>query len=77
MSAADVHNLSFYKKTRRGGIVKVVRELYLRDSIPCGSRACSLCPGDDSARTLDDLASNSSLSGYVVFDTNVILKVRG
>ena len=34
---------TFIKKTRRGNIVKVVREHYLRDDIWCGSPLCQLC----------------------------------
>lgn len=34
----------FHKKSRRGRVRKVVRELYLRDDVPCGIRECRLCP---------------------------------
>ena len=34
---------TFLKKTRRGNVIKVVREHYLRDDIYCGSSACSDC----------------------------------
>ena len=30
--------VTFVKKTRRGGIVKVVGEVYLRDDVPCGAK---------------------------------------
>ena len=33
----------FLKKTRRGKIIKVAREHYLRDDLPCGSAACTHC----------------------------------
>ncbi|KAJ3122329.1 exosome catalytic subunit dis3 [Physocladia obscura] len=31
------------RKTRRGGVIKVVKELYLRDDIHCGVAACGEC----------------------------------
>ena len=34
---------TFLKKTRRGNVIKVVREHYLRDDIYCGSSACKDC----------------------------------
>ena len=34
---------TFLKKTRRGNVIKVVREHYLRDDIYCGSSACTDC----------------------------------
>lgn len=33
---------TFLKRTRAGAVVKVVREHYLRDDIPCGADACLL-----------------------------------
>ena len=87
MVVSDVHNLAFYKKTRRGGVVKVVRELYLRDGIPCGSNACSECSSnltgsvsfedrkDRDGKWLDDLSGDSNQM-YLVFDTNVLIQVR-
>ena len=34
---------TFLKKTRRGNVIKVVREHYLRDDIYCGSSECNNC----------------------------------
>lgn len=34
---------SFFKRTRRGSIVKIVREHYLRKDIYCGVQTCSNC----------------------------------
>ena len=34
---------TFVKKTRRGAVLKVVREHYLRDDIACGVKGCSVC----------------------------------
>ncbi|GJJ08443.1 hypothetical protein Clacol_002659 [Clathrus columnatus] len=33
----------FFKKTARGKVLKVLRERYLRDDVPCGLSLCSLC----------------------------------
>lgn len=44
--------LSNYRKTRKGSIIKTVREHYLRDDIHCGRENCAPCrsfqlpPGD-------------------------------
>ncbi|OEH75169.1 RNB family domain-containing protein [Cyclospora cayetanensis] len=36
-------HLSYFKITKRGRVRKTVREVYLRDDIPCGFRECCLC----------------------------------
>ena len=38
---------TFLKKTRRGKVIKVVREHYLRDDIGCGVRGCQDCYDND------------------------------
>ncbi|KAJ5920705.1 Exosome complex exonuclease dis3 [Penicillium verhagenii] len=40
MSPAKV----FVRSTKSGKVQKIVRELYLRQDIPCSSKLCSLCP---------------------------------
>jgi hypothetical protein len=37
---------TFNKITNRGKLVKVVREIYLRDDIYCQSKACSTCESE-------------------------------
>ncbi len=32
-----------YKKTKRGGIGKIVKEVYLRKDISCGLLNCAFC----------------------------------
>lgn len=39
-----LHAKTFVRKTRKGTVVKVVKEHYLRDDIYCGSKACRRCP---------------------------------
>jgi exoribonuclease R len=40
---------SFNKLTRRGKLLRVLREHYLRDDIPCGVGGCASCAGADAA----------------------------
>lgn len=58
---------SFVKKTKKGAVVKVVREHYLRDDIWCGSFCCSKC--DHETAKLAEGAKT-----YLVIDTNVALQ---
>ncbi|XP_049870396.1 exosome complex exonuclease RRP44 [Pectinophora gossypiella] len=68
---------TFLTKTKRGNILKIVREHYLRDDLLCGSAACGICPHKDDEFVLD--AKPPSICAlfedphYLVLDTNVIL----
>uniref|UniRef100_A0A671KI98 PIN domain-containing protein n=1 Tax=Sinocyclocheilus anshuiensis TaxID=1608454 RepID=A0A671KI98_9TELE len=66
---------TFVKKTRSGGVLKIVREHYLRDDIWCGSEVCKECK--DEAPVLQEHASiESNLCSYphyLIPDTNVVL----
>uniref|UniRef100_A0A673K993 Protein DIS3 homolog n=1 Tax=Sinocyclocheilus rhinocerous TaxID=307959 RepID=A0A673K993_9TELE len=66
---------TFVKKTRSGGVLKIVREHYLRDDIWCGSEVCKECK--DEAPVLQEHAcieSNlCSYPHYLIPDTNVVL----
>lgn len=42
--AANVTSKVFVRSTKSGKVQKIVRELYLREDIPCSSRLCSQCP---------------------------------
>ncbi|EGC33012.1 hypothetical protein DICPUDRAFT_155003 [Dictyostelium purpureum] len=73
-------NKCFYRVTKKGTVIKVVNEIYLRDDIPCGHDSCVECKKKLEKRTtVEDrvLLSNeiSSLNGtkVLVLDTNVIL----
>ena len=65
----------FVKKTRRGKVVKIVREHYLRDDIWCGSKACTQCKNNDAV--LSDLPGSVStlcnFNHYIILDTNAVL----
>ena len=72
----------FMKKTRRGQLLKIVREHYLRDDLSCGSELCTnlACSGQTSTQKPMPLQakpeSKSTLfkiPHYIVPDTNIIL----
>lgn len=42
--AANVASKVFVRSTKSGKVQKIVRELYLRQDIPCSSKLCSICP---------------------------------
>ncbi|XP_068223544.1 exosome complex exonuclease RRP44-like [Palaemon carinicauda] len=65
----------FYRKTKKGNIIKIVREHYLRDDVWCGLDGCGSCEGD--ARPLDMLTTSDSTlvrePHHLLIDTNVAL----
>lgn len=71
----------FTKKTRRGNILKIVREHYLRDDLSCGSEACTdktcLLQLDQAKNSLErapkSISSLFNFSHYLVPDTNIVL----
>lgn len=65
----------FVKKTRKGGILKVVREHYLRDDIWCGSYACKECQQERSVLEAQPVSISQLCTAphYIIPDTNVIL----
>ncbi|XP_065073059.1 exosome complex exonuclease RRP44 [Ochlerotatus camptorhynchus] len=70
-------NRVFMKKTRKGGIIKVVREHYLRDDIACGIASCGLCMLTETRTSLDRAPQfcSTAVPGphYLMLDTNIIL----
>ncbi|PRT55247.1 Exosome complex exonuclease DIS3 [Wickerhamiella sorbophila] len=83
-SAQSVNHKVFVRSTKAGNAVKVYREQYLRDDIPCGSQLCTLCAeisvpdakGDFPVPVLSSAPNSTTKRGphYVVIDTNVALK---
>ncbi|XP_073988911.1 exosome complex exonuclease RRP44-like protein Dis3 [Rhodnius prolixus] len=67
----------FYRQTKRGNILKIVREHYLRDDIWCGSKACFTCKAKNKEKVLDEVPKSKSkvVSGdhYIFLDTNAVL----
>lgn len=68
---------TFMTKTKRGNILKIVREHYLRDDLLCGSAACNTCPHKDNEFVLDSkpesICALFDYPHYLVLDTNVVL----
>lgn len=66
----------FVKKTRKGGVMKIVREHYLRDDVWCRASHCRNCAQTDQ-NLLDSSPHNSSklytFPHYLLPDTNVVL----
>ncbi|KAI7855492.1 exosome complex exonuclease RRP44-like protein [Circinella umbellata] len=66
---------SFVKRTRKGNVVKVVKEHYLRDDIPCSSQACTICEQHSPpvlSRTPRS-TMNIKYPHYIIPDTNVFM----
>lgn len=66
---------TFVKKTKKGAVVKVVREHYLRDDVWCGVRGCGVCKQQDPPLEGCPVV-NSDLCPtphYLLPDTNVVL----
>ncbi|XP_063824089.1 exosome complex exonuclease RRP44 [Ostrinia nubilalis] len=68
---------TFLTKTKRGNILKIVREHYLRDDLLCGSAACNVCPHKDDEYVLESnpesICALFDYPHYLVLDTNVVL----
>lgn len=74
----------FVRSTKAGNAIKVYREQYLRDDIPCGSQLCAECAsisvpdakGDLPVPVLSATPNSTTKRGahYVVIDTNIALK---
>ena len=41
--AKNISSKVFVRSTKRGKVQKIVRELYLRQDIPCSSKLCTEC----------------------------------
>ena len=68
---------TFVKKTKKGNVLKVVREHYLRDDVWCGVQGCPICKQEGSDPVLDPTIESPSSScahtHFLLPDTNVIL----
>nr|XP_023684750.1 exosome complex exonuclease RRP44 [Paramormyrops kingsleyae] len=66
---------TFVKKTRSGGVMKIVREHYLRDDIWCGSEFCVECKHDSTVLQKEAVIESDLCSSphYIIPDTNVVL----
>uniref|UniRef100_A0A336KCD1 Protein DIS3 homolog n=1 Tax=Culicoides sonorensis TaxID=179676 RepID=A0A336KCD1_CULSO len=70
-------NNIYMRKTKRGNIIKIVREHYLRDDIWCGSGTCTICMHTPNDLILSSKPTTNSVKfdyhHYLVVDTNVVL----
>lgn len=69
---------TFNKLTRRGKVLKMLKEHYLRDDIPCGMAGCGKCPSmlesdGHSDTDIIQLSNEPSDNTIVVLDTNIVL----
>ncbi|XP_068922878.1 exosome complex exonuclease RRP44 isoform X1 [Petaurus breviceps papuanus] len=69
---------TFLKKTRAGGVLKIVREHYLRDDIGCGASGCTECCSALEGPALEPQPRDPESSlcpqpHYLLPDTNVLL----
>ncbi|PWY95075.1 RNB-domain-containing protein [Aspergillus sclerotioniger CBS 115572] len=82
--AANVTSKVFVRSTKSGKVQKIVRELYLRQDIPCSSKLCSICPstapadanGNISPFVLSEHPAGTTAfprGHYLVPDTNALL----
>ncbi|EPS33558.1 Exosome complex exonuclease dis3 [Penicillium oxalicum] len=82
--AANVASKVFVRSTKSGKVQKIVRELYLRQDIPCSSKLCSSCPsiapadanGNIAPFVLSDRPAGTKAfprGHYLVPDTNALL----
>lgn len=67
---------SFVKRTRKGNVVKVVKEHYLRDDIPCSSPICKTCTHTP-VLSEEPKATSTFPPHYLVPDTNVFISQVG
>uniref|UniRef100_A0A915JGH6 Protein DIS3 homolog n=1 Tax=Romanomermis culicivorax TaxID=13658 RepID=A0A915JGH6_ROMCU len=58
-----IRNKIFHKKTRRGNIVKIIQEHYLRDDIYCGLSICKFCTTASSRQRT--LSSGQEITGLI------------
>lgn len=58
---------AFVKKTRKGKVLKIVREHYLRDDIWSGSPLDAECDQDA-------VKLSASAAHYLIVDTNIVLQ---
>ena len=66
---------TFMKKTKRGAVVKVVREHYLRDDVWCGVKGCGQCRHEaPPLEAFPEIESTLCRHPHLILpDTNVVL----
>ena len=66
---------TYMRKSKKGGIFKIVREHYLRDDIECSSPICNSCINEDTVLEKENngISNLCNYSHYLILDTNVVL----
>ncbi|KAI9278113.1 exosome complex exonuclease RRP44-like protein [Sporodiniella umbellata] len=64
---------SFVKRTRKGNVVKVVKEHYLRDDIPCSSSSCTTCTQNTPLLSNEPRSTTTFKPHYLIPDTNIFI----
>ena len=69
---------TFVKKTKKGNVLKVIREHYLRDDVHCGVITCSMCHSSSFELCILEATPHSQSTKclfphYILPDTNVCL----
>lgn len=60
-----LHSKSYSRKTKKGSVIKVVKEHYLRDDIACGL-VCTSCPEQPGEQ------KHLNANYFVIPDTNIL-----
>ncbi|KAJ5544902.1 hypothetical protein N7461_007206 [Penicillium sp. DV-2018c] len=60
--AANVTSKVYVRSLKNGKVQKIVRELYLREDIPCSSKLCAQCP------TIAPADANGNIAPFVLSD---------
>lgn len=60
MTLVKTNDRVFPQRSKKGGLVQIVREQYVRDDIPCGCAACPRSGADGSGTTMCDLSQLTS-----------------
>ncbi|MPC15533.1 Exosome complex exonuclease RRP44 [Portunus trituberculatus] len=65
----------FYRKTKKGNIIKVVREHYLRNDVWCGYEGCRECECEKPILDMPDISDSTLVPEphFIMIDTNVAL----
>jgi exosome complex exonuclease DIS3/RRP44 len=69
-----LHKRQAVRKTRKGNVVKVITEHYLRDDISCGAEVCTICQQALEKLVLPHLPPQpTELRAYWILHTSVLL----
>jgi exosome complex exonuclease DIS3/RRP44 len=66
------NSLSFFRRTRKGKVLRIVKDQYLRDDVGCGTFMGRTLGNEDLARLVQDTCTSNPKKVLVV-DTNVVL----